>query len=143
MSPRELVVVALLFAGCGDLVDAYAHDPRVRAGPVALALWTFAAARAGRERPAPAADRWRAAALAACLIGAILDVNAASHAGLALWLSAPARRRWLLLATSVSWMPLLARACPAHAWACNAVRLVLAAAACLAVRRAGRTGGST
>lgn len=125
MSAREIVLVLLLCAGCGDLADAYAHDPRVRAGPLALVLWALASWRARPRDPRPV---WRTAALVAAVTGAILDVNAASHAGLALWLAGAApRHRWLLLLTSVSWMPVLARAFPASPWACNVVRLLLAA----------------
>lgn len=147
MNATALAVAALLILVCGDMRDAWANDPRARLGPIALVLWALALwqAYAAHQPADPGVEyRWRMAAVLACAVSAIAEVNVLAHLGVAAWFCASTPRPWLLMGASLSWMPVLARLFPAHAAAGNLARVLVAGAALVAMVRAGHSydGGS-
>lgn len=152
MRPADLLQPAAMAAACAyaawnarDLLDAWRDSPYDRAGVAAFAVWLCAAlvARGRRTGVGPLPAAW---GVAVSVAGAVAEINALEHAGLALVLAsvlAPAGvRAWVWIAGAVSWAPALGYAC--SSWmspqAAGGLRVALAAAAAAALLLGGNRG---
>ena len=102
------VAIAYAATACADLIAAWQRSPFDRLGWLALAIWLLPLAL--RMRDGALSVGWLAFGLLVSTFGRMGDLNAAQHVGLAWCLVAivpRGRGRWLWLATSISWMPLL------------------------------------
>lgn len=152
MKSADLVQPAALAAACAyaawnarDLLAAWRDSPYDRAGAAAFAVWLVAAlvSRLRRRGPGTLPAAW---GVAVSVAGAVAEINAIEHAGLALVLAsalAPAGiRAWMWIAGALSWAPAFGYACSSWMSAVTAggLRLVLAAAAAAALLAGGNRG---